>query len=358
MFGGQENKIVNVKIYDMKNIIKVASLGMLIVGCTEIEPLQMKVDSAEKNLTEIKNYKSAEHYISAVWFTNWKADGNMNSYLSTLPDSLDMVILENGFSEITEAQKTDLKSVREEKGMKVLMTVDLDKLYEQYSAALEEAEEVGESIAEEEAANDNREVTMEDIENAVKNEQQKVKDKYSGIGDIILNDSEKTMSELGLDGASVRITSSSADMFFRELVKDFLGKFGERIKKSGKILVFEGYIRYVSNSCKWFDYIISTTHGNDRLSEVQEVFNSFITMEDSRSEQFMLYLSIEDDSWKVPYKDILSSNEVTEEKNKSLGLWKPIEGQRTGGLAMKGVENDYENEYYILRQTIQYLNLK
>lgn len=341
----------------MKNIIKIAALGLVIAGCTEIEPLQMKIDAAEKNLTEIKNYKSTEHYISAVWFSNWKADGNMNSYLSTLPDSLDMVILENGYTELTEAQKTDLKCVREEKGMKVLMTVDLDKQYEQYLADLEEAEETGESIAEEQAASEGREVTMEDIENAVKHEQQRVKDKYSSIGDVILNDSEKIISESGLDGLTIRITST-ADIFFRDIVKLFIEKAGERMNKSEKTIVFEGYIGYVNNYCYLFDYIISTTHGNDRLSEVQEVFNNFMSMENSRSEQFMLYLSLEDDAWKIPYKDIYSSGEVTEEKYRSLGLWKPVGGQRTGGLAMKGVENDYENKYTILRQTIQYLNLK
>ena len=81
-------------------------------------------------------------------------------------------------------------------------------------------------------------------------------------------------------------------------------------------------------------------------------------MDEARPEQFILYLSLEDDSWETPYEDILSSVEVTEEKYKSLGLWKPLGGQRTGGLAIKGVENDYENNYNILRQTIQYLNLK
>lgn len=349
--------MVNIKIESMKNIIKIAVLGLLIVGCTEIEPLQMKVDAAEKNLTEIKNYKSTEHYISAVWFSNWKADGNMNSYLSTLPDSLDIVILENGYNELTEAQKTDLKCVREEKGMKVLMTVDFDKQYEQYVADLEEAEENGESIAEEQAASEGREVTMEDIENAVKQEQQKVKDKYLSIGNMILEASEKTISESGLDGLTIRMTST-ADIFFRDIVKTFIEQAGERMNKAEKTIVFEGYIGYVNNSCKWFDYIISTTHGGNRLSEVQDVFNTFMSMENSKSERFLLYLSLENDSWKTPYEDILSSVEVTEEKYKSLSLWKPLGGERTGGMAMKGIENDYENKYTILRETIQYLNLK
>ena len=121
---------------------------MLMAGCTEIEPLEMTVASAEKNLEEIKNYKSTEHYISAVWFSNWKADGNMGSYLSTLPDSLDMVILEGEYEELSEAQKADIKSVREDKGTKVLMKVDFDKIYEQYVAAMEEADERGEEMAE------------------------------------------------------------------------------------------------------------------------------------------------------------------------------------------------------------------
>lgn len=330
---------------------------MLMAGCTEIEPLEMTVASAEKNLEEIKNYKSTEHYISAVWFSNWKADGNMGSYLSTLPDSLDMVILEGEYEELSEAQKADIKSVREDKGTKVLMKVDFDKIYEQYVAAMEEADERGEEIAEELAAGEDREVTMEDIDKAVEQERQKVADEYSGIGDVVMDNSEKNISEAGFDGMTIAITTTG-DTFFKEIVNGFIGKAGERVKNAGKILVFEGNPGYVSNACGLFDYVVSTTHGNDRLSEVQEAFDSFMLMEETRPEQFILYLSLEDDSWETPYEDILSSVEVTEEKYKSLGLWKPLGGQRTGGLAIKGVENDYENNYNILRQTIQYLNLK
>lgn len=62
---GTKMIVVNIKKMDMKNIIKIAGLGLLIVGCTEIEPLPVVVNSADRNLTEIKNYKSTEHYISA-----------------------------------------------------------------------------------------------------------------------------------------------------------------------------------------------------------------------------------------------------------------------------------------------------
>lgn len=341
----------------MKNIIRIVSVGLLIAGCTEIEPLKMEVNSADRNLTEIKNYKSTEHCISAVWFSNWKADGSMNSYLSTLPDSLDMVILEGGYETLSDAQKADLQCVREEKGMKVLMTVDFDKLYEQYAADLEKAEQNGEGIAEEQAAKEGREVTLEDIEAAVEVEQQKIKDKYVTAGNGLFDAAEKTISEAGLDGMSVSV-SSAGDAFFRDIVRKFIDQAGEKFQADKRMLVFDGYIGYISQGCKWFDYVISTTHGGDRLSEVQDLFNSFMAMENARSEQFLSYLSLENDSWKVPYKDILSSVEVTEAKYKSLSLWRPLGGEKIGGMALKGVENDYENKYTVLRQTIQYLNLK
>ena len=212
-------------------------------------------------------------------------------------------------------------------------------------------------MAEAKAASEGREVSMGDIEAAVKTERQKVMDHYSTIGNTLLDRSEKIISEIGLDGLSISM-SSTGDVFFREVVKRFIDTAGAKFHTAKRILVFDGYIGYVSNSCQWLDYVISTTHGNDRLSEVQDLFNSFMSMENARAEQFLSYLSLENDSWKVPYKDILSSVAVMDAKYKSLSLWKPLTGERTGGMALRGVENDYENKYSVLRQTIQYLNLK
>lgn len=219
----------------MKNIIKIAGLGLLIVGCTEIEPLPVVVNSADRNLTEIKNYKSTEHYISAVWFSNWKADGNMNSYLSTLPDSLDMIILKGEYDTLSDAQKADLRCVRGEKGTKVLMTADFDKIYEQYVVALDEAERKGESMAEAKAASEGREVSMGDIEAAVKTERQKVMDHYSTIGNTLLDRSEKIISEIGLDGLSISM-SSTGDVFFREVVKRFIDTAGAKFHTAKEYL--------------------------------------------------------------------------------------------------------------------------
>ena len=87
----------------MKNTIITLIAGLSMVGCTEIEPVRMDIHPAEKDLTALRNYKTGEHFLSITWFSNWKADGNMNTYLNTLPDSLDVIILENNFESLSPA---------------------------------------------------------------------------------------------------------------------------------------------------------------------------------------------------------------------------------------------------------------
>ena len=73
----------------IKNIY-ISALALLAFGvaaCTEVEPIEMQVNGAEKDYSAVKAFKSSEHPVSLVWMDTWSADGNMSSYLSALPDS-------------------------------------------------------------------------------------------------------------------------------------------------------------------------------------------------------------------------------------------------------------------------------
>lgn len=343
----------------MKNIIITLIAGLSMVGCTEIEPVRMDIHPAEKDLTALRNYKTGEHFLSITWFSNWKADGNMNTYLNTLPDSLDVIILENNFESLSPAQYTDLETVKQEKGTKVLISQNMDMVYENYQEDLEQAEKEGEYQAEKAAAEKGQEATPEEITESVKKEQDKVLEKYKQTIAALPLKLAEVLQKNGLDGISLRITNTG-DAFFREQIYLLFDRIAEVLKdsRSSKLLIFEGYIGYVNHYCHVFDYLINTTHSSDRLADTQEVFYRLTDMKDFSPKQFIAYLSIENDSWKTPYSDLFSSEEITMPKHQSLALWLPAGNFRTGGIALRGIEKDYENNYGILRQTIQFVNLK
>ena len=58
---------------------------MTAASCTDIEPLDMQVGGVPQDMETIQAFKASEHPQTLVWFKNWKADGNMNTYLNTLP---------------------------------------------------------------------------------------------------------------------------------------------------------------------------------------------------------------------------------------------------------------------------------
>lgn len=343
----------------MKRIFLILGLSLAVAGCTDVEELEMDVPSVEKDLSQVQAYKEEVHPLSIVWFSNWKADGNMNSYLNTLPDSLDIVILEERTETLTEAQKTDLKVFQEQKGSKVLALLDLDTQYETYQVLLEDAEKTGEEKAEEKAAEEGREATMDEINVAVEAEIASAKAEFAKLFDTLPDAMMAWIDSNGFDGLTLRITVLG-DIFYRELVEKQIVALGSKIgrKAGNKLFCLEGDSRYANNNCGLFSYVISTTVNAEKLAFVQQEFEQMSRMAEFVPEQFICYLSVDGESWKEPYSDIISTVPVTATKAESLALWKPSGGENIGGMALKGIEKHYDNDYAVLRETIQYLNLK
>ena len=82
------------------------------------EPVNINGEDYYKALRE---YKKSDHPIVFGWYSEWTGTGtNMNNQLRGIPDSMDIVSLWGGAFNLTEAQKSDLKEVREKKGLRVL----------------------------------------------------------------------------------------------------------------------------------------------------------------------------------------------------------------------------------------------
>ena len=343
----------------MKNIFYIIGIaGCMAASCTEIEPLEMQAGGIPQDTETIREFKAAEHPLTMVWFDSWKADGNMNTYLNTLPDSIDMVVLEQGYEDITPLQQTDLETVQTSKSTRILILAEFDTWTAEYKTKIEEAEIEGENIAYEAAEAEDRDATDEEIETAIAAECAKVDAEFDSRFSACPEQLEKWVSANNYDGICLRI-SAADNAFVREKLNTLIAAIGSKFgKKAGnKTLILEGTPEYFAEHFECFDYMVSTTLDTGRLSHVQDEYDRLKKYAGFEPKKFLAYVSLEDDAWKTPFEDLISSQPLSETKNLTLASWIPADGESTGGIAVKGIENDYEQDYATLRATIQYLNL-
>ena len=198
---------------------------MPVISCTEVEPIEMQVGGVEKDYASIRAFKATEHPLSLTWISSWRADGSMDSYLSALPDSLDMVVVESGYGDLSVAQLADLSSVRETRGTKVIVSLDMDAVAATYGEDILQAEIDGENNAYEaaEAENPDGVPTDEEIEAAVAIETAKVQDDYSARVTALVDGILAEVEKYSYDGILLRVNSIT-DQFFRELVDGTLDR--------------------------------------------------------------------------------------------------------------------------------------
>lgn len=85
-----------------------------------------KPDSYYKALRE---WKKTKHSVSFGWFSGW-GDGGSQTFnmLAGIPDSMDIVSLWSNWSNLSEAQKRDLKQVQEQKALEPTYSRNIIKL--------------------------------------------------------------------------------------------------------------------------------------------------------------------------------------------------------------------------------------
>ena len=327
---------------------------MPVISCTEVEPIEMQVGGVEKDYASIRAFKATEHPLSLTWISSWRADGSMDSYLSALPDSLDMVVVESGYGDLSVAQLADLSSVRETRGTKVIVSLDMDAVAATYGEDILQAEIDGENNAYEaaEAENPDGVTTEEEIEAAVAIETAKVQDYYSARVTSLVDGILAEVEKYSYDGILLRVNSIT-DRFFRELVDGTL----DRLDGKG-LFILEGTPDYFASGLDRFDFIISTLMAQDRISAYQEEYDRLSRYSGFDASRFLVYLSLETADCLTPYPDVISSQPLTDPKYKTLALWNPAGSEQTGGLALRGSASDAGDGYSILRKTIQYLQLK
>lgn len=126
----------------MNKLLKFIVAAVVAVVCfaacdTDIEALQLQKPQVgtEEYYANLRAYKNSKHQLAFGWFGGWTASGAARSkYLSSVPDSVDLISIWGAWSNLTLAQIADLRYVQEVKGTKVMFTIfahELPELYEQ-----------------------------------------------------------------------------------------------------------------------------------------------------------------------------------------------------------------------------------
>lgn len=323
----------------MKIIVSFFTLMSVLVfiSCNhEIEPLEMQVNGIEKKLDQIKAYKTTHHPIMLVWSNSWKADGNMNTYLNTLPDSVDIIIVGNISDQITSSQIYDLQTVRLAKGTKVIPHINFETWANEYSEKLEEVQD-------------------HDEENAV----ELLNQKYSEKWEEILKSAWDLAKSTQYDGISIRISDSRNEFIHQKItlaINELGGKYGKQA--NNKIMVMEGNLHRYSTCFRYFNYLVHTAVNPEKISYLEEDYAKFLQYPNFDSKSLLLFFSMTNSSWQIPYPDIISSQSLNDPKYKTLAYWCPVNGDNIGGMAIHGIEKNSDQNYSVVRSSISYLNLK
>lgn len=138
----------------MKSIFKyissalaVAALGVSMTACddwTEPESVDQNygdISSAEdyaEYLENLRAYRHKDHKKIYAWFDNSaNAFGSQGNRLTALPDSIDVVVLDNPTS-ITNQMMAEMEKVRKDFGMQVIYQIDFNSIKADWTAKCEE----------------------------------------------------------------------------------------------------------------------------------------------------------------------------------------------------------------------------
>ena len=277
-----------------------ASVAVLVfVQCSDWTEMENKFTepvniNSEDYYRALREYKKTDHPICFGWYSDWSGTGdNMNNQLRGSPDSMDLVSLWGGAFNLTEAQKSDLKEVREKKGTRILYCQHIMDIGRSMTPASVENDHIVDGVqynsyAEAMAAywgwyGTYGDVSPEGIEKAIRKYARVIADSINKYGyDGFDIDYEPNW---GYEG-NISSYSDRMHILLDELSKDFGPKSG-----TGRILMVDGEPQTLNvESGELLDYYVVQAYDNtgdgsvyihDSLDErFQRLLNKFGSVED------------------------------------------------------------------------------
>lgn len=353
-------------------------VGMLVAVCTlsacSTTPEANNIDDAlvnadaqlkiahEKYLENLRAYKKTDHSLTFGWFGGWTADGPENRFLSSIPDSVDLVSIWGGWSNLSEAKIKDLRETQQKKGTKFMPCVLLMDL--------------GNAITPDDPEGGSWGQYARKFWGWVDGDDAKIKAAIEKYANALCD----TVFKYDYDGFDIDCEPSYAqpfrtekNMWLGDRPKWFLDAMAKRIgpkaedeRGRSKLLVVDGEVTYYDKfghgyGADIFNYFIRQSYGA----------SSFYRL-DNEASALSAYLSKKGVSTADAYKKLIVTEEFEKYSSKGgvdfhlpdgtitrsyLGMAKwCATGMRKGGVGAYHMEKDYAANYKYMRDGIQIMN--
>lgn len=295
----------------MNKIVRYATwcLGVVLIlaSCTkEIDPtpiiLQKPIDLGDEYYAQLREYKKSKHQIAFGWHGRWTAVGpSGQKFLSSAPDSMDIISIWSKHDDLTPAQIADLRHVQQVKGTRVTFTVFSHNMVNLVGSALEN--------------------TAENIPAAARM-----------LADTVL--------KYGYDGIDFDHECSGSDLLYNKdnmttLLREMRSNLGP-----DKLILVDGHVSYITEEgWQYANYAVQQAYGSASGSAWESV-KKYIT-----PDRFILTENFES-SWS-------SGGQLLKQ-----AAWNPDEGFK-GGCGTYHMEYEYAHSdipYKWIRQAIQIMN--
>lgn len=267
----------------MNKIIILFAVLCLSVGCTKVEPIDIIEPQRDIDTKLLKEYKSnlGDRDVVIGMIYDW---GKLNqSNLMNTPDSLDVIVVKDGYLDISENQKKDLKDVQDKKATKVLLGVNFREKISVYEENLEREIKEKKSDKEEElrvsgevlTEDEKKEILAEIEENTKRKAISNVEKEMESFSKNIL----KLAKQNSFDGISVEFPESYNDAYSMDKVQSFLEDISKEAGKDKSMLLIlenpSSVKEELINQANWV--VFRQRSSSQLLYAIQSASNEFKT---------------------------------------------------------------------------------
>lgn len=321
----------------MKRYITLAALALMAAACTDwVTPERIIVQNPDQQspvlrddayYAALREYKKTKHKKAFGWYGSWTATGaSEQTRLISAPDSMDIISIWSGWSNLSPEQIADKQTVQQLKGTKVTFTIFLNDLPEEFK--------------------ENGEITDAAIENFAKAYADSIaKYDYDGI-DLDY--------EPGF-GATGPLVGHDNELFRKTIIA--LGKYLGPKSGTGKLLIIDGVPYAVhADIADYFDYGIVQAYSSPGYTDLQARFDE-AAAKGWKPEQYIFAENFES-LWQSGGVSHLCRN--GEQVNSLLGMarFNPEQGF-AAGFGAYHMEYEYghsDEQYKYMRRAIQDVN--
>lgn len=246
--------------------------GLVLIACNKVEPIEIVAPLREIDTETLKQYKSqlSNRFVAMGMMYNWGKESG--AFLANTPDSLDVIIVKDGYDNLTDILKNDLKFVREKKATKVLVGIDFEALYQAYETNKESTITTLKAEKQQEWTLSNERLTDTEKEALLQKLEQSA---VESLSNAVKENLEKQATELvqiaqanGFDGISIEFPQNLNEAYSVENFNTFLTNVVN--KKGNLLLVAENLYSTSVDAVSSINWVVYRKSGNKLLANFTE----------------------------------------------------------------------------------------